>query len=143
MRIDNGGNEIVVKGMVFAGDLLSHHDPLFGTLVSQHGAPNDIADRPDSGSLGRTLFGDKDGATLIHCDACILGEQILGLRPTTHRNNQAVKNLGVTVVTDSVGNMNLAVLNLSAGHPGSQADIKPLLFEQLLALFGNLLIHSG
>ena len=147
VSINDVGNDIVVQLRLVAGDALRHHHPLFRAFVGQHWSAHQIADRPDAWGISGALIVDKHTAALVSLYTAISGQQTIGVGATANTDNQFVEGFRVlatvvALVGDNHLTLGAAAFDLCTHDPSAEANIEPLLGEDLLGLFGYRFIHN-
>ena len=112
MRVDNGGNGVVIHHRFLAGDTLGRHHALFHTLVRKHRATNRITHGVYAGGIGFTDIVDEDEAALIEIHAAVGCQQAFGEWPAADRDDELVELLLLLPVRIGEGDLHLLVLDL-------------------------------
>src|SRR5690554_1257275 len=135
-------NAVVIYLRLMPGNPLSNHNALFRGFMSQHRPTHHVAYRPNARRFGFALIVNEDKAALIHVDAGICREQIVGVWTTTNSHDQLVNLQFLFAFAVFVAHVDQLALDLGAGYAATHNNIQALLAELLESLFGNLLVNS-
>jgi hypothetical protein len=139
-RIDDGRDRLVVHLGDVAPDELGDHDALFHSLVREHRAAHQVADRPNVRRRRSALVVDLDEAFLIDLDLGGEVEQVLrdGLAPD--RDDELVDGKLLRRAAGLVAYLDRIALDLRARDFRAEAHVQALLLEVAQRFLRDLLI---
>src|ERR1700733_9937914 len=128
-----------------AGQNFGNRDAFVLSLVRQHRAGHDIADRIDALQAGGEMRIDLDAAPIVERNARFLQAKTFGERYAADANQNDVSFdllSGPSGRGIHLRDQRLARV-VDAGDLGAELERKPLLLEDALELFCSLAVHTG
>ncbi len=145
MGVDYRRDDVVVHDPRLPSDIFRRGDAFVLSLVGEHRAGDNVADRPYAGNFRAEVVIGFDLALFVECETNLVEAEAIGIGTPPDRDEHDVGlDRGRFPTFGRFDRQRrLAVGGASAGDLGAGLDVEALLFEDFSRFLAHFLVHAG
>lgn len=145
MRVDDGGDRVVVDVALLSSEELGNGDTLFFGLVRKHGSADDISDGEDVAVVGLEVGVGQDSVSVVELDSDLLGTETLSEWGSSGGDEDvsAFFGDGGSSSNGLVGDLCVISVVDDLGDLVGSVDLDSLLGEDSVEGLGDLSVSNG